>query len=146
MFFLSLSERSHFSSGQLNHVGPTLSILMSQTQEFIFDYNLQRSLSETPTSGDNQIGWNFPGLRSKRKQRSEGVSPGRDAMRGLNEILLLQQRTVMQILDRLKLCTHRCQYTPQQPLGEMKKILNALNKAFDKLTELMLTKEMKVRK
>ena len=44
------------------------------------------------------------------------------------------------------MCTHRCQYTPQQPLGEMKKILSALNKAFNKLTELMLTKEMKVYK
>ena len=47
-------------------------------------------------------------------------------------------------MDRLKLCAHRCQYTPHQPLVEMKRILDALNKAFNKLVDMMLTKEMKV--
>ena len=49
------------------------------------------------------------------------------------------------VVDRLKLCAHRCQYTPHQPLVEMKRILDALNKAFNKLVDMMLTKEMKVR-
>ena len=48
------------------------------------------------------------------------------------------------VVDRLKLCAHRCQYTPHQPLVEMKRILDALNKAFNKLVDMMLTKEMKV--
>ena len=48
------------------------------------------------------------------------------------------------MVDRLKLCAHRCQYTPHQPLVEMKRILDALNKAFNKLVDMMLTKEMKV--
>ena len=53
-------------------------------------------------------------------------------------------RHLIQVVDRLKLCAHRCQYTPHQPLVEMKRILDALNKAFNKLVDMMLTKEMKV--
>ena len=51
---------------------------------------------------------------------------------------------LFQVVDRLKLCAHRCQYTPHQPLVEMKRILDALNKAYNKLVDMMLTKEMKV--
>ena len=62
---------------------------------------------------------------------------------------LLQQFIIFQInffqlVDRLKLCTHRCQYTPQQPIAEMKRIINLLGKAFKKLVNKMLTKELKV--
>ena len=53
-------------------------------------------------------------------------------------------KILFQVVDRLKLCAHRCQYTPHQPLVEMKRILDALNKAFNKLVDMMLTKEMKV--
>ena len=48
------------------------------------------------------------------------------------------------MVDRLKLCTHRCQYTPQQPIIEMRRILSLLDKAFKKLVNQMLTKEIKV--
>ena len=49
------------------------------------------------------------------------------------------------MVDRLKLCTHRCQYTPQQPIVEMRRILSLLDKAFKKLVNQMLTKEIKVK-
>jgi hypothetical protein len=48
-------------------------------------------------------------------------------------------------VDRLKLCAHRCQYTPHQPLAEMKHILDSINKAFNKLVDMMMNKELKVR-
>ena len=50
----------------------------------------------------------------------------------------------LQLVDRLKLCTHRCQYTPQQPIVEMRRIMSLLDKAFKKLVNQMLTKEIKV--
>lgn len=49
-----------------------------------------------------------------------------------------------QLVDRLKMCTHRCQYTPQQPLAEMRRILASLHKAFKVLVDKMITKEIKV--
>ena len=48
-------------------------------------------------------------------------------------------------MDRLKLCAHRSQYTPNQPLKEMHGILQQLKGAFNSLVEKMLAKELRVR-
>ena len=145
----------------LVQIGKTLTTLMSQVQEYIFDYILHRSLTtETPEEKDptlsnigGNVGWNFPGLKAKRgaaaknqqdqKQQQQQQSYASKEANKMNEILLLQQRSVLQIVDRLKLCAHRCQYTPQQPLAEMKRILNALDKAFNRLVDMFLAREMK---
>ena len=120
---------------------------MSQVQGFIFDYNLERSVDSSSMSPNSQKlsrekDWNFPGLKMKRRPEHP-MSPSKDP-NSLNEGLVLQQRAVMQIVDRLKLCAHRCQYTPQQPLVEMRRILNTLDKSFNTLVDMMMTKEMKV--
>ena len=48
------------------------------------------------------------------------------------------------MVDRLKLCAHRSQYTPQQPVAEMRKVLCLLDKSFHNLVSKMITKEIKV--
>ena len=49
-----------------------------------------------------------------------------------------------QVLDRLRLCAHRCQYTPQQPLSEMRRILRSLEEQFGKLADLRVAGEARV--
>lgn len=90
----------------------------------------------------SNVGWDFPGLKSRRDLIAN-QELSKDAQK-FNEILLLQQRTVLQIVDRLKLCAHRCQYTPQQPLAEIKRILAALDKGFNNLVDMMLSREMQL--
>ena len=68
----------------LTMVGKTLPVLISQVQEFIFDYNLERSINSTlnsqTTEGatEHEVNWNFPGLRKRRVvQQKEGSSRSR---------------------------------------------------------------------
>ena len=102
---------SHFSTMNLTMVGKTLPVLISQVQEFIFDYNLERSINSTLNSQTNnatasakgegsghELNWNFPGLRKRKvlktpssESRSRGQQPG------IADIVLLQQRTVLQV-------------------------------------------------
>eukprot|EP00095_Tigriopus_kingsejongensis_P011759 snap_masked-scaffold241_size241811-processed-gene-1.3 protein:Tk11759 transcript:snap_masked-scaffold241_size241811-processed-gene-1.3-mRNA-1 annotation:"conserved hypothetical protein" len=98
---------NHFNAMNLVQISKTLTTLMSQVQEFIFDYNLKRSLSS------------LDGLNNSETHASA-------------------------VVDRLKLCAHRCQYTPQQPLGEIKRILAALDKGFNNLVDMMLSREMQM--
>ena len=97
---------SHFSTMNLTMVGKTLPVLISQVQEFIFDYNLERSINSTlnsqtssEESSELELNWNFPGLRKRKVQKTppEGKSRGRQQP-GIAEIVLLQQRTVLQVL------------------------------------------------
>lgn len=112
--------------------------------------------------------WNFPGLRknvagsTQHQIEADIKSSDQD---GIKELVLLQQRTVLQVLfniphstrvithprfvllqtvDRLKLCAHRSQYTPNQPMTEMAKILAQLRKAFDSMLDKMFIKELRV--
>ena len=57
---------------------------------------------------------------------------------------LYQNPYLVQVVDRLKLCAHRCQYTPQQPLTEMRRILGALEEAFNRLSDMTLAAELQV--
>ena len=94
----------------LTMVGKTLPVLISQVQEFIFDYNLERSINSTLNSSqttegaaseEHEANWNFPGLRRRRVvQQKEGGSRsrGRQQQPGIAEIVLLQQRTVLQVI------------------------------------------------
>ena len=94
----------------LTQVGKTLPVLISQVQEFIFDYNLERSINSTLNSSqsstegaaseEHEVNWNFPGLRRRRvvQQKEGGIrSRGRQQQPGIAEIVLLQQRTVLQV-------------------------------------------------
>ena len=47
-------------------------------------------------------------------------------------------------MDRLKLCAHRSQYNPNQPMAEMAKILEQLRKAFHSMLDKMYSKELRV--
>ena len=47
-------------------------------------------------------------------------------------------------MDRLKLCTHRSQYNPNQPMAEMAKILEQLRKSFHSMLDKMYSKELRV--
>ena len=62
---------------------------------------------------------------------------------GMHEILLLQQKIVLQVLDRLKLCSHRCEYTPQRPLVDIRRVIQHLAQAVRKLFHLTLRRELK---
>ncbi len=79
----------------------------------------------------------------KSKKRAT-ESPSVAANNKAREIVLLQQRSVLQVLDRLKLCAHRCQYSSQQPIDEMRRILAALETHFNKLVDMTLAREMQV--
>merc|ERR1719412_2670667 len=83
----------------------------------------------------------LPGFKSSQSARSE--SSVRAESRGRLEVVSLQEKAVLQIVDRLKLCAHRCQYTPNQPLVEMKKTIKNLEEAFSKFIELIISSEMK---
>ena len=64
---------------------------------------------------------------------------------GLQQCLIhLIVNLFSQTVDRLKLCTHRSQYTPNQPITELTKILEQLNRAFNGMLEKMYSKELRV--
>ena len=97
----------------LTMVGKTLPVLISQVQEFIFDYNLERSINSTLNSQTNadaaaasregsehELNWNFPGLRKRKVKKTSPTaaeSKARGRQPGIAEIVLLQQRTVLQV-------------------------------------------------
>ena len=99
----------------LNMVGKTLPVLICQVQEFIFDYNLERSINSTLNSQTNataasaagegssehELNWNFPGLRKRKVKKASPTaaeSKARGRQPGIAEIVLLQQRTVLQVI------------------------------------------------
>merc|ERR1719412_3513561 len=84
----------------------------------------------------------LPGFKSSQSARSE--SSVRAESRGRLEVVSLQEKAVLQVVDRLKLCAHRCQYTPNQPLVEMKKTMKNLEEAFNKFIDLIVSREVKI--
>lgn len=83
----------------------------------------------------------LPGFRSSRTNIK--TTSCLEPQAGLVEIVGLQEKTVLQIVDRLKLCAHRCQYTPSGPLVEMKKSIKSLEEAFNQFIELIISCELK---
>ena len=99
----------------LTMVGKTLPVLISQVQEFIFDYNLERSINSTLNSqtsnanataaqegsSEHEMNWNFPGLRKRKVKKTSQTAASESKLRGqqpgIAEIVLLQQRTVLQV-------------------------------------------------
>ena len=105
---------SHFNTLNLVQMSKTVQVLLTQIQEHIFEYNLGRSPAVEPvvTSSGRMVTssvssaesdpceWNFPGLRkaSAPVHESRADSGNRaDEEKGVGEILLLQQRTVLQV-------------------------------------------------
>jgi len=150
----------HLSSKKnLGHLGKTVQALLNQVQKYVYDYNMGRmgqGNSNSSQTGSDFLSdsfknheWNFPGLRknvaaSPSEQQNSIEQEIKSADQdGIKEIVLLQQRTVLQAVDRLKLCAHRSQYSSSQPLTEMTKILSQLRKTFEGMVDKMFTKELR---
>ena len=127
--------------------------LATTLTEFVFNINLDNSLPHpqqtSPAAPDDRqcfIPDNsqvkphllLPGLKS-----SDSVGKG-DHIDGMYEVLLLQEKVVLQVVDRLKLCSHRSHYTPQKPKRDTLRVLEHLKLAFIKLYHLSLYREMRV--
>ena len=129
---------SHFSALNLLQMNKTIGLLTKQIKEFVYEHTLQ-SYSDPPVPGTMGCP-DLPGFKSSQLQC--GVpAPKTD---GLSEIVTLQEKAVLQVVDRLKLCAHRCQYTPNQPLVEMKKTMKNLEEAFNKFIDLIVSREVKI--
>ena len=134
---------SHFSALNLLQMNKTIGLLTKQIRDFVYEHNL-RSYSD-PLELDTMPKSDLPGFRSSQQQQPAHQSSSSDqqSATGLSEIVSLQEKVVLQIVDRVKLCAHRCQYTPSGPLVEMKKSIKSLEEAFTKFIELIISCEMK---
>ena len=130
---------SHFSALNLLQMNKTIGLLTKQIRDFVYEHNLRSHSDPLPLSTMRTL--DLPGFKSSQSCRSE--SSVRAESRGRLEVVSLQEKAVLQIVDRLKLCAHRCQYTPNQPLVEMKKTIKNLEEAFSKFIELIISSEMK---
>ena len=130
---------SHFSALNLLQMNKTIGLLTKQIRDFVYEHNLRSHSDPLPLSTMSPL--DLPGFKSSQSGRSE--SSVRAESRGRLEVVSLQEKAVLQIVDRLKLCAHRCQYTPNQPLVEMKKTIKNLEEAFSKFIELIISSEMK---
>ena len=130
---------SHFSALNLLQMNKTIGLLTKQIRDFVYEHNLRSHSDPLPLSTMSTL--DLPGFKSSQSCRSE--SSVRAESRGRLEVVSLQEKAVLQIVDRLKLCAHRCQYTPNQPLVEMKKTIKNLEEAFSKFIELIISSEMK---
>ena len=157
-----ISNFSHLGMSDFSQISRTIQVLTSQIQEFVYDYNTSSSSSSSSSTTkskqtkENVVGgdWNFPGLKvssssslhnvNKPNNNNNNNNIDNNGKESLTEIVLLQQRVVLQMIDRLKLCAHRCQYTPNQPLTEMSRILTTLEKSFAKYVDMLLLKEIKI--
>jgi len=129
--------KSHFSALNLLQMNKTIGLLTKQIKDFIYEHNLW-SYSD-PLGVSTMSCVDLPGFKSSQFQYRV-ASPKTD---GLSEIIMLQEKAVLQVVDRLKLCAHRCQYTPNQPLVEMKKAMKHLEEQFNKFCDLIITREVK---
>ena len=130
---------SHFSALNLLQMNKTIGLLTKQIRDFVYEHNLRSHSDPLPLSTMSPL--DLPGFKSSQSGRAE--SSVKAESRGRLEVVSLQEKAVLQIVDRLKLCAHRCQYTPNQPLVEMKKTIKNLEEAFSKFIELIISSEMK---
>ena len=83
----------------------TVQVLLTQISEHIFEYNLGKAAPcpESTTSSvldTEPCEWNFPGLRKNIAPVFESrIESGNraDQEKGIGELLMLQQRTVLQV-------------------------------------------------
>jgi len=131
------SLKSHFSALNLVQMNKTIGLLTKQIKDFVYEHNLWSYTDPLGVATMSCV--DLPGFKSSQFQYRVG-SPKTD---GLSEIVMLQEKAVLQVVDRLKLCAHRCQYTPNQPLVEMKKAMKHLEEQFNKFCDLIITREVK---
>ena len=115
----------------------TIGLLTKQIRDFVYEHNLR--WHSDPLAADILSHGDLPGYRSSQTDKRQT----RQERNGRMELVNLQEKSLLQIVDRLKLCAHRCQYTPNQPLVEMKKTIKNLEEAFSKFIELIISSEMK---
>ena len=115
----------------------TIGLLTKQIRDFVYEHNLR--WHSDPLAADILSHGDLPGYRSSQTDKRQT----RQERNGRTELVNLQEKSLLQIVDRLKLCAHRCQYTPNQPLVEMKKTIKNLEEAFSKFIELIISSEMK---
>ena len=114
----------HLSSKNLGHLGKTVQALLNQVQKYVYDYNMGRmgqgNSNSSQISGSDFLSdsfknheWNFRGLRknvaaSPSEQQNSIEQEIKSADQdGIKEIVLLQQRTVLQVIKNiclLRLC------------------------------------------
>ena len=128
---------SHFSALNLLQMNKTIGLLTKQIRDFVYEHNLR--WHSDPLAADIPSHGDLPGYRSSQTDKRQH----RQERNGRTELVNLQEKSLLQIVDRLKLCAHRCQYTPNQPLVEMKKTIKNLEEAFSKFIELIISSEMK---
>merc|ERR1719219_1241713 len=96
----------HLTQRNFSHLGKTVQTLLNQVQKYVYDYNMGKMGQGADFLSDSfkNYEWNFPGLRKNvactAAMEDEIKSVDQD---GIKELVLLQQRTVLQIVDRLKL-------------------------------------------
>ena len=103
---------SHFNTLNLVQMSKTVQVLLTQIQEHIYEYNFGKSsttdsvmtgkmtTTSVSSSESEPCEWNFPGLRktSAPVYETRADSGNRaEEEKGVGEILLLQQRTVLQV-------------------------------------------------
>ena len=127
---------SHLASRDWRQLQSASPVLVSMVESYIFRYNLGGSEDSHP----------LPGLRpAVRQMEVGGGAPGRRWL----EILMLQQKVVLQVLDRLRLCAHRAEFTssPQQQqrplLADLRRVIAHLELAVYRLVELTLQHELR---
>ena len=132
---------SHFSALNLLQMNKTIGQLTKQIRDFVYEHNLRAYSAPLELGGGGAPGAELPGYRA-----APGTQPApatNSSASSGQEIVNLQETAVLQIVDRLKLCAHRCQYTPSGPLVEMKKTIKSLEEAFAKFIELIISAEMR---
>ena len=132
---------SHFSALNLLQMNKTIGQLTKQIRDFVYEHNLRAYSAPVELGGGGAPGAELPGYRAAPGTQP-APAPNSSASSG-QEIVNLQETAVLQIVDRLKLCAHRCQYTPSGPLVEMKKTIKSLEEAFAKFIELIISAEMR---
>ena len=116
----------------------TIGVLTKQIKDFIYEHNL-RSHAD-PQEAASRACSELPGFRSRSRTEEKEHE---ERQEGLGELVALQERSVLQVVDRLRLCAHRCQYTPSQPLVEMRKAVKQLEESFTKFVELVISREVR---
>ena len=118
----------------------TIGVVTKQIKDYIYEHNLRAHAD--PQEAASKACSELPGFRPARARRArEGKKENHGE--GLSELVALQERSVLQVVDRLRLCAHRCQYTPSQPLVEMRKAVKQLEESFTKFVELVISREVR---
>ena len=116
----------------------TIGVLTKQIKDYIYEHNL-RAHSD-PQEAASRACSELPGFRPRNRKKEEQQE---ERGEGLGELVSLQERSVLQVVDRLRLCAHRCQYTPSQPLVDMRKAVKQLEESFTKFVELVISREVR---